>query len=232
MDYILNMIENSQWPALTAFLLGLAVALHPCPLATNIAAMGYIARHVNERKTVLVNGLYYTLGRMIAYSLLGAIIIIIMRNGIAATAAGHWFGVWGERLLAPFLIILGLYFLLACRIHKEEHCPNLGSRKAWHGGRAASLGLGAMLALSFCPESAIVYFGMLMPLSAKSASGYALPVVFSLATAVPSVFLAWAVAYGISGFSAFKRHAATAQKWVNAVVGLMFIGAGLFCFFF
>lgn len=232
MDYILNMIENSQWPVLTAFLLGLAVALHPCPLATNIAAMGYIARNVQDRKMVLINGLYYTLGRILAYTLLGAIIILIMRSGAVTTTIGQWFGSWGERLLAPLLILIGVYFLFASRIHNEEHCPNIASRKAKLGGRAGSMAIGVVLALSFCPESAIVYFGMLMPLSAKSLSGYSLPLVFSVATAVPTVLLAWAVAYGISGSSALKKRAAKVQRWVNAIVGIMFIAAGLFCCFF
>lgn len=232
MDYILNLIENSQWPVLTAFLLGVAVAVHPCPLATNIAAMGYIARHVHDRKKVLINGLYYTFGRIVAYSLLGAILVFAMRSGGVAAAVGELFGEWGERILAPLLIIIGVYFLFAARLHKEEHCPNVASRGGRFGGRVGNFLLGVVLALSFCPESAIVFFGMLMPLSAKSSIGYALPVVFSVATAIPTVLMAWAVAHSVSGSGTFRKHAATAQKWINAVVGVMFIAAGLFCCFF
>lgn len=232
MEFILNMIENSSWPVLTAFLLGLAVAVHPCPLATNIAAMGYIARHVVNSRKVLINGLYYTLGRIAAYSLLGSIIVFAMKNGFAATTAGQFFSEWGERLLAPLLIIIGIYFIFSARLHKEEHCPDVNSRGQRLSGKTGSFALGAVLAMSFCPESAIVFFGMLMPLSAKAAAGYALPVVFSVATAIPTVLLAWAVAYGVSGSKAFKKNATTAQKYINAVVGIIFIGAGLFCCFF
>lgn len=232
MDSILNIIENSSWPVLTAFLLGLAVAVHPCPLATNIAAMGYIARHASDSRKVLVNGLYYTLGRIVAYSALGAAIVLAMKSGAATSALGGFFGEWGERLLAPFLIIIGVYFLFAARLHKEEHCPNVATRGGRLSGRTGSFALGAVLALSFCPESAIVYFGMLMPLSAKATAGYALPAVFSVATAVPTVLMAWAVAYGVAGSDTFKKNAATAQRLINAVVGVLFIGAGLFCYFF
>lgn len=232
MDLILNMIENSQWPALTAFLLGLAVAVHPCPLATNIAAMGYIARHVNDRRSVLVNGLYYTFGRVVAYSLLGAIIVFAIKESSAATAMGQLWGDWGERLLAPILIVIGVYFVFAARIHKDNHCPNVASRGGKLSGRAGSFVLGVLLALSFCPESAIVFFGMLMPLSAKASFGYALPVAFSVATAVPTVLMAWAVAYGVSGSPALSKHVHTAQRWINVIVGVMFMAAGLFCCFF
>lgn len=94
-----------------------------------------------------------------------------------------------------------------------------------------SLLLGVILALSFCPESAIVYFGMLMPLSAQSAWGYVLPVVFSVATSIPAVLLAWAVAYGVSGTSVIRDKMHVVQRWINTIVGLLFIGAGVFCMF-
>lgn len=135
-------------------------------------------------------------------------------------------------MLAPLLIVIGLYFIFSARLHREEHCPNVNSRGNKLQGRGGSFLLGVLLALSFCPESAIVFFGMLIPLSAKSVSGYALPTVFSLATAIPTVLMAWAVAYGISGSTVLKKHIATAQRWINVTVGALFIGAGLFCCFF
>lgn len=232
MDFILNIIENSSWPALTAFLLGIAVAVHPCPLAANIAAMGYIARHAHDKRNVLACGLYYTLGRTAASSLLGIVLVFAVREGVLGSAVGKAFGEWGERLLAPLLIAIGLYFIFSARIHKDEHCPDVASRSRGMSGRWDSFLLGTALALSFCPESAIVFFGMLIPLSAKSLSGYALPVVFSAATAIPAVFMAWAAAYGLSSSPLLKRRMATAQRLVNIIVGAMFIGAGLFCCFF
>lgn len=161
-------------------LLGLIVALHPCPLATNIAAMGYIARDVANRRRVFLNGLFYTFGRMIAYSVLGMVLIVVLRNGADMLSLGHWFSEWGERLLAPVLIVIGLYFMLGHLIHRHEHCPDVHSRGHRFHGAGGSMALGLLLALSFCPESAVVYFGMLMPLSVESHGGFMLPVVFLL----------------------------------------------------
>lgn len=232
MDFIINIIENSSWPVLTAFLLGLAVAVHPCPLAANIAAMGYMARHAHDKRSVLACGFYYTLGRTAASSLLGIALVFAVRKGVLGNAVGKAFGEWGERLLAPLLIVIGIYFIFSSRLHKDEHCPDVASRSRGLSGRWGSFLLGVALALSFCPESAIVFFGMLIPLSAKSVSGYALPVVFSVATAIPAVLMAWAAACGLSGSPLLKRRMATAQRLVNIIVGTMFIGAGLFCCFF
>ncbi len=223
------MVDGGQLPVLTAFVLGLVVALHPCPLATNIAAMGYVARDVHDKRKVFINGLFYTLGRIFAYSFLGIVIIAILRNGTDALSLGEWFGEWGELILGPLLIVIGLYFILGRFLHKEDHCPNVKSKSLRLSGHAGSFILGVIFALSFCPESAVVYFGMLMPLSAKSSAGYFLPVVFSVATSVPTVILAWGIAYGVSGTSVMKARMSVIQKWMNTIVGIIFVGAGIFC---
>lgn len=169
---------------------------------------------------------------MIAYSVLGMVLIVVLRNGADMLSLGHWFSEWGERLLAPVLIVIGLYFMLGHLIHRHEHCPNVHSRGHRFHGAGGSMALGLLLALSFCPESAVVYFGMLMPLSVESHGGFMLPVVFSVATAIPTVLMAWAVAYGLAGLSAMKERMHVLQRWVSVGVGVLFIGAGVFCLFF
>ena len=231
MDFIQGIIDNSGVPALTAFLLGLMVALHPCPLAANVAAMGYLAKDAHRRRGVFANCMAYIAGRILAYSLLGVMLIAVLRGSGGVEAVGRWFAEWGERVLAPVLIAVGLYFILERFIHKHEHCPDVAAHGRRFRGVWGSLLLGVLLALSFCPESAIVYFGMLMPLSAHSAGGYLLPVVFAVGTSVPAVLLAWGVAYGIGGTSSMKRRMGVAQRWINVVVGVLFIGAGVFCLF-
>lgn len=231
MEFVQNMIENNGFPVVTAFLLGLIVALHPCPLAANVAAMGYLAKDARNRRRVFVNGLAYTGGRVLAYSVLGVVLIAVFRGSGGMEAVGRWFGEWGEKVLAPVLVVIGLYFILDRFLHRHEHCPDMPARGRGLRGFWGSLLLGVLLALSFCPESAIVYFGMLMPLSARSPSGCLLPVVFSVATSIPAVCLAWAVAYGISGTGAMRKKMQLVQRWINVVVGVLFIGAGVFCMF-
>ncbi len=231
MDFIQGVIDNSGVPALTVFLLGLMVALHPCPLAANVAAMGYLAKDAHHRRSVFINCLAYISGRILAYSLLGVALIAVFRGSGGVEAVARWFAEWGERVLAPVLIVVGLYFILERFIHKHEHCPDVASHGHRFRGVWGSLVLGVLLALSFCPESAIVYFGMLMPLSVRSAGGYLLPVVFAVATSVPAVLLAWAVAYGIGCTDAMRTRMSAVQRWINVVVGVLFIGAGVFCLF-
>lgn len=69
MDWLQTLLDNSTTPLLTAFLLGLLTALSPCPLATNIAAIGFIGKDIENRRQIFRNGLLYTLGRIVAYTL-------------------------------------------------------------------------------------------------------------------------------------------------------------------
>ena len=98
MDFVQSIIDYNGFPVLTAFLLGLIVALHPCPLAANVAAMGYLARDVNDRRRAFLNGLAYTAGRILAYSLLGVVLVGVFRGSGGIEAVGRWFGEWGEKL--------------------------------------------------------------------------------------------------------------------------------------
>ncbi len=231
MNFIQDIINNSHLPILTAFLLGIIIVMHPCLLATNIAAMGYMAKDAHDRRKVFFNGLFYTLGRVLAYSLLGILLLSVLRGGAEMMNLTTWLGEWGERLLAPFLIIIGLYFLLNQFIHRHTHCHNIDTKRKTNSYVSCLL-LGAVLALSFCPESAIVYFCMLLPMSAKSTVGYALPVVFAIATAIPTAFLAWGVAYGLSNTSVMRERMYKFQKRMNVTVGILFIIAGILCLFF
>ena len=152
MDFIHTLASQSQLPVVTAFLLGLVVALHPCPLATNIAAMGYIARNTG-RSRLFVSGMFYTLGRVLAYTLLGVALLLLWRGSAWMLSLGERIGQWGERLLAPMLLLFGVYLLLAPRLHRHAHCPHVVSGGHRFHGTWGSLLLGAILALTFCPES-------------------------------------------------------------------------------
>ena len=97
MDFLNQMLDNSQIPVLTAFLLGLLTALSPCPLATNITAIGFISKGMADRKRVPWSGILYTIGRTIAYSLLGALLIYIIRKGADTFDLQQTISEWGGR---------------------------------------------------------------------------------------------------------------------------------------
>lgn len=228
MEWLQSLLDSSSTPAATAFLLGLLTALSPCPLATNIAAIGYIGKHIESRKGVLMQGLLYTLGRTITYTLLGVMSIAILRSGISAFGIQQFVATYGEMLLPPALLLIGLFMLFGNRLN----LPSLGIGGKGEGlarlGRVGALLLGVLFALAFCPTSGVFYFGMLIPMSANATMGYLLPIFFAVATALPVLVVAWVLAFSAGQIGAVFGKMQTIQKWLNIAVGVIFITIGIY----
>ena len=109
MEWLQTLLDNSTAPALTAFLLGLLTAISPCPLATNIAAIGYISKDIENRGRIFRNGVLYTAGRIIAYTVLGVVLISILKEGASVFGIQKAIGKWGELLIGPLLLLIGLF---------------------------------------------------------------------------------------------------------------------------
>ena len=233
MDFLNQLIDNNQVPVITAFLLGLLTALSPCPLATNVTAVGYIARNCmegnddkgNARRKVLWSGILYTLGRTLAYTILGALLIFIIRQGADTFGLQQVISEWDELILGPALIIIGLFMLFGDKLHLPKFGysghPSLGG--AWGG-----FVLGILFAMAFCPTSGLLYFGMLIPMSAEATVGYLLPLVFAIATALPVLIVAWVLAYSMQSLGKVIGKIAVFQKWFNRLIAFLFIGVGIY----
>lgn len=231
MDWLQNLLDNSSTPVLTAFLLGLLTAISPCPLATNIAAVGFIGRNIENRRRVFINGLLYTLGRVLSYTLLGVVLIMILREGSSMFGIQKTIGTWGELLIGPMLLIIGLFMLWGDRLNLPKFGFNGNAEGLARKGGAGALLIGGLFALAFCPTSGVFYFGMLIPMSATATAGYLLPTVFAIATAIPVLIVAWILAFSVQQMSSFYGRIKTVQKWLNVIVGILFIVIGIYyCF--
>lgn len=228
MDGLQTLLDNSSTPVLTAFLLGLLTALSPCPLATNIAAIGFIGKEMEDRKRVFRNGLLYTLGRILAYTLLGFVLILILNEGSSMFGIQKTIGTWSERVLGPALLVIGLFMLFGDRMNLPQfgfkgNAEGLARKGGW-----GALLIGVLFALAFCPTSGVFYFGMLIPLSATTTAGYLLPAVFAIATALPVLVVAWILAFSVQQMGCFYGRMRTVQRWMNLFVGVLFIGIGIY----
>lgn len=228
MDFLQNILNNSNIPIVTAFVLGLLTALSPCPLATNITAIGYIGRDIESRRRIFLNGLLYTAGRILAYSALGAILIYILHKGEDMFFIQKSISKWGEMLIAPVMILIGLFMLFGDRLNlpKFGFSGNIRSDKL--KGIWGSLLLGILFAMAFCPTSGVLYFGMLIPMSAQATGGYFLPIVFAFATGLPVILVAWFLAFSVAGVGKFYNRMKNFQKWFNLIVAILFILVGLY----
>ncbi len=228
MEWLQSLLDSSTTPVITAFLLGLLTALSPCPLATNIAAIGYIGKHIESRKGVFVQGLLYTLGRTIAYTLLGVVLIVIVRSGASMFGIQNFIATYGKMILPPALLLVGLFMLFGKRLNLPSFgFGGKGEKMALRGGFGALM-LGVLFALAFCPTSGVLYFGMLIPMSASTTIGYLLPILFAVATALPVLIVAWILAFSAGKIGAIYGKMQTIQKWLNIVVGILFIAIGIY----
>lgn len=224
-EFLSNLMSNSSLPVLSAFVLGLMTAISPCPLATNITAIGFISKDVEHQKKVFRNGLVYTLGRAISYTLLAVIIFI----GADQFKVSGWFQQYGEKILGPLLIIIGLFMLDILRIKfpgmsgLTKRFQENGTNNYWE-----VLLLGIVFALAFCPYSGVLYFGMLIPMTISSASGLYLPIVFAIATGIPAIIFAWLLAYTVSGVGKLYNSLKIFEIWFRRIISLVFIAIGIY----
>lgn len=226
--FLSGLLENSSLPFVTALLLGLMTAISPCPLATNITAIGFIGKDIENRNRVFYNGLVYTLGRTVSYTLLALIIFL----GADRFAMSGIFQKYGEKIIGPLLVLIGLFMLdlLKIKFPGINKLTQHFERKGAKNYRDVLL-LGILFALAFCPYSGVLYFGMLIPMTISSASGLYLPVVFAIATGIPVIIFAWFIAFTVSGIGGLYNRVKTFEIWFRRVISVLFIGVGLYYIF-
>lgn len=220
-----NILENTSLPLLSAFILGLMTAISPCPMATNITAIGFISKDIQNKRKVFFNGLVYTLGRAISYTTIG----LIFYFGASQFELSGLLQEWGEKLLGPLLIIIGLFMLgiLNLTIPGFSSLTEKMESKS-NSGFWGVLLLGVVFALAFCPYSGVLYFGMLIPMTISSASGLFLPVSFAIATGIPVIIFAWFIAYSVSSIGILYNKMKVFETWFRRVIALVFIGIGIY----
>lgn len=210
----------------SALWLGVLTSISPCPLATNIAAISYIGRSVESPRRLLLNGLLYTLGRTITYLVLGALLVFSL---LSAPYVSNALQTYMNKILGLILILVGMFLLELIRL-------NLGSsglKSAISSGAdqmgtwgSAILGLG--FALSFCPVSAALFFGSLIPLALTNNSSVLLPTLYGIGTAVPVAVFAVLVALGAHSVGKVFNRINHIERWARRITGVVFIGVGLY----
>jgi cytochrome c biogenesis protein CcdA len=222
-----SILSGPNIPVLTALLLGLITAIAPCPMATNIAAVAYITRNVTDRKYAVITGSLYTLGRMFSYSLLGILIIVV---GLEIPWLSGVIQDVGEKVLGPLLIVVGLLMLFIDRLsfgRGGNTLASLGSKVAGWGMIGGFL-LGVIFALAFCPYSAVLFFGALIPVALKSSGGVALPAVFAIGTGLPVLVFGTLISLGVAGVANWLNALTRAERIIRIIVSVIFIGVGIY----
>lgn len=210
----------------TALWLGILTSISPCPLATNVAAVSFISRESDRPRRVFLAGLLYTLGRMTSYAILGVLLV----NSIAAAfeTAGAL-----QRIMNPvlgcFLLITGLILLRAIPLPAfSTGAGDALARKLATRGLWGSFLLGALFALSFCPVSAALFFGSLLPVAVNTGSGILVPWLYGIGTALPVLLFALVIGIGMNAVARTFNKLTVVEKWARLLTGFVFVGLGIY----
>jgi cytochrome c-type biogenesis protein len=218
---------DSLWIGLTsAMWLGLLTSISPCPLATNIAAISYIGKQADRPRTVLLTGTLYTLGRALTYVILG---VLLVASLLSVPQLSNSLQHYMNKILGPVLVLVGMFLLDLLRL------PGLGgaadSRLSERLGRSGPWGallLGMLFALSFCPTSAALFFGSLIPLSIKWESAVTLPSLYGIGTALPVFMFAVLVAAGAKSVASVFHKLSAVEVWARRLTGVVFVVVGIY----
>lgn len=210
----------------SALWLGILTSISPCPLATNIAAVSFLSKKVLHVNAVLCSGVAYTLGRMLAYAIVG---VLIIQSLLSIPSVAQFLQVNMGKALGPILVVAGI--LLLDLIPWNLPGLSLSSKKQNDlagSGVWGAMGLGFLFALSFCPVSAALFFGSLIPLALQSKVGAILPFVYGLGTGLPVLAFAIAIALGVKSLNAWFQKLTRLEFYVRRITGGVFILVGIY----
>lgn len=212
--------------ALSALWFGILTSISPCPLATNITAISFVGRRTGSPRGILLSGLLYTLGRALVYTAIGALLVMSL---LSAPTVSLTLQTWMNKLLGPILILVGMVMLGLLRISfRGRGMSERLQQRVERWGLLGALGLGAVFALSFCPVSATLFFGSLLPLAVRHGSGILLPFIYGIGTAIPVVAFAIVLAFGARWLGKAFERVTLMERWMRAATGLVFVGVGIY----
>lgn len=210
----------------SAFWLGILTSISPCPLATNIAAVSFLSKRITHAKVVFWSGLFYVIGRMVTYAVLGFFIIYSL---LSIPTIANFLQKYMNKLLGPILIVVGLFllnvfkfkfFVFSLSQDKQDTLAQSGIR--------GSFILGFIFALAFCPTSAALFFGSLIPLSLSHKFGLVLPFIYGVGTALPVLIFSVFIALGVQSITHWFHKVTKLEIYARKLTGTIFILIGLY----
>jgi len=210
--------------ALAALWLGLLTAMGPCTMTTNFLAVAYVARRIDRPWAAALSGVWFTAGTVAGYACLG---MLLIGGAFSMPAASHFLQKYMNQALGPALILAGIVLLGLFPLRPAEGLPRVAERLAGRGDAFGAAALGVVFALTFCPISAALFFGSLIPLSLKAHSAFALPALYGLGTGIPVLACTAMLAAGSGALSRIIQSTTKVEVWARALTGAAFVGVGV-----
>lgn len=210
----------------SAFWLGILTSISPCPLATNIAAISFIAGNLGSPRKVLWSGVLYSAGRMLTYATIAFLAVFSL---LSLPETSFYLEIYMGKVIGPLLIVVGVILLELFPIPFSTSFSGASiQRKAERLGIWGPALLGIVFALTFCPLSGALFFGSLIPLALDSQSTLWMPSVYGLGTALPVVVFSLVITFSVKSLGSVFRKLTRIEKWARKITAVVFIGAGVY----
>lgn len=235
-------LVTSSTPFVAVVVMALLVAINPCPLATVVSSLLFLTGRQTSRRQGWWIASLYALGRALLYFSLGLLSAWLLRTSIQTLQLQEQILYGLEHWLGPLIILLGvLLWLLGRHDHHdheghhheaepahqaEEQEQPLERQEAWSW---RALWLGFSSALFFCPATGLIYFGMLVPMTAQAGGAVGLFYLglFALLTASVAYPVYGLIRMGLSRLARFAGSMQRWRKWLNMGVSLLFVVMGV-----
>jgi len=219
-------MESWYLNVFSAFWLGVLTSISPCPLATNVAAISFVARNLGSSQKVLWSGVLYSLGRMLVYMVIA---VLAVASLLSLPEVSFFLETNMHKVIGPLLIAVGIILLEVLPISfSTSFLSKSVQDRAGRWGIWGSGLVGVVFALTFCPLSAALFFGSLIPLAVDGKSAVLMPSVYGLGTALPVIGFAIVMAFGVKSLGRFFEKLTQLEKWARKATAFVFIAAGLY----
>lgn len=210
----------------SALWLGILTAVSPCPLATNIAAISFISKNIECPFKTILAGLLYVLGRVLAYVVLG---FIVVGGLLAVPSIANFLQHSINKFIGPILILVGLILLNVIKLNfsfgvNHEKFQKFAETSSFLGAFL----LGVIFALSFCPVSAALLFGSLTSLAVENNSRLMIPAMYGIGTGLPVVIFAIVIAFSMHKLGEIYNNIVKFETWFRRITGTIFVIAGIY----
>lgn len=164
---------------------------------------------------------------MFIYVLLASLIVYI---GLNIQSAALFLEKYGEKILGPLLIIIGVLMLNVIKVNFLSGNKRIGEFqvKLSEKGYLGAFSLGVLFSLAFCPLSAALFFGILIPIALKFSDGILIPSVFAIATGLPVILFSIILTFSISKLGQIMNKIQIFERSMRYIVAILFISIGFY----
>lgn len=221
-----ELLNSTDIAWITALLLGIMVSISPCPLATNVAAISYLGNDLSEKKKVIINGIYYSIGRIITYTGVASLFFL----GASQFKVARFILTNAEKFVGPLLLLIGILMLdfISFNFSFLSKLTDKLINKRSQKNKWFIILMGILFAFAFCPYSCAMYFGILIPLTISSKAGLLLTVIFGFATALPVIIFSYIIAFSVSNLAKVFNAIRIFELWFRRISAIIFIGIGIY----